>query len=94
MAWIQDFIMLQACEQSAGRMGTQAGTGGRWTGTDGAIDRDGGHLWGRGLEGGKEQEIDRDAHEPRAGDEGAAGLDGTFHPQASPGTWPPKAPSL
>ena len=54
---------------------------------------EGGHLWGRGLEGGKEQEIDRDAHEPRAGDEGVTGLDGTFHPQAWPGTWPPRAPS-
>ena len=51
------------------------------------------HLWGWGLEGGKEEEIDRDAHEPGAGDEGVAGLDGTFHPQALPGTWPPKAPS-
>lgn len=50
--------MLQACEQSAGRMGTQAGTGGRWTGTDGAIDKRQRDLWGRGLEGGKEEGIE------------------------------------
>lgn len=35
VAWIQDFIILQACEQSAGTMGTRVGTGGRRTGTDG-----------------------------------------------------------
>uniref|UniRef100_A0A8B9Y9H9 Cathepsin W n=1 Tax=Bos mutus grunniens TaxID=30521 RepID=A0A8B9Y9H9_BOSMU len=51
VAWIQDFIILQACEQS-GTMGTRVGTGetdrDRRTRTGGAIDRDGGHLWGRG----------------------------------------------
>lgn len=34
VAWIQDFLMLQFCEQSADRVETRTGTAGRVTGTD------------------------------------------------------------
>ncbi|XP_028341180.1 cathepsin W isoform X2 [Physeter macrocephalus] len=83
VAWIQDFIMLQPCEQSTGRMETHGWARGendrdRQTRTDGATDRDGG-IWGRGVGRGKEKETET----PMSREQGAQdrqGPDGTFHP--------------
>lgn len=74
--------MLQACEQSAGRWGHTGGLQGEMDREpDGAYRQETEGSLGRGLEGGKEEGIEMPMSQSR-GDEGAAGLDGTFYPQA------------
>ena len=96
VAWIQDFIMLQGNEQGAGRVETWAGLG---VGGGGVNDRErqtrieDRRDWVRDRW--RNREVGGGVKvEPKAGGTEQAGPNGTFHPQQSPGTWPPKAPSL